>query len=96
MKNKGFVGRGNKAPYEQTHMRIPLPIKPQVEAIVAEYRASVLNGAGVTPVEPSEATKAELPQLPTKDEAIAKAHEIAKESKKGSRHLLQLVEYIYG
>lgn len=96
MAGKHFVGRGNRAPYKQTHMRIPLPIKTQVEALVAEYRQSVLNDAGISTAEPSEPAKAEIPYFPSKDEAIAKAHEIAKESKKGSKHLLQLVEYIYG
>jgi hypothetical protein len=36
-------GRGKKAPYEQTHMRVPLPIKARVAAIIDAYRASVLG-----------------------------------------------------
>lgn len=96
MPTKSFKGRGNKAPYEQTHMRIPLPIKPQVEILVAEFREQALRDAGISESGLSKPSEVELPQLPSKDEAIAKAHEIAKESKKGSKHLLQLVEWIYG
>lgn len=96
MRSKHFVGRGNKIPYKQTHMRIPLPIKTKVEALVAEYRQSVLNDAVISTVEVSEPTTLESPRFPSKNEVIAKAHEIAKESKKGTKHLLQLVEYIYG
>ena len=46
-------GRGNKAPYETTLVRVPLPIKPVVEKITAQWRKffeqgsdEVTNGAG--------------------------------------------------
>jgi hypothetical protein len=35
---KPIGGRGKKAPYETTHVRIPVDIKPQVEALVEEFR----------------------------------------------------------
>lgn len=31
-------GRGIKAPYETTHLRVPLPIKPQVESLINHYK----------------------------------------------------------
>lgn len=31
-------GRGNKAPYESTHVRVPLPIKDTVESIINEFK----------------------------------------------------------
>lgn len=34
-------GRGRKAPYESTHYRIPLPLKPIVEQMAADYRELV-------------------------------------------------------
>lgn len=37
-------GRGHKAPYETTHLRIPIPIKPEIEKLIAEYRLSVIDG----------------------------------------------------
>ena len=46
-------GRGNKAPYETTLVRVPLPIKPMVEQITAQWRKffeqgsdEATNGAG--------------------------------------------------
>ena len=39
--NKPTGGRGKKAPYEQTHVRVPLPIKARVE----ELKEMFLNGS---------------------------------------------------
>lgn len=36
--NKPIGGRGNKAPYETTHVRIPVDLKPQIELLVQEFR----------------------------------------------------------
>jgi hypothetical protein len=36
MKPKG--GRGKTLPYRQTHVRVPIPIKDKIQAIVDEYR----------------------------------------------------------
>jgi hypothetical protein len=36
--NKPIGGRGKKAPYETTHVRIPVDLKPQVEKLVEEFR----------------------------------------------------------
>lgn len=48
----------------------PLHIKLQ-EALVAEYRQSILSDTGISPVEPSEPSMAESAPFPSKDEAIA-------------------------
>lgn len=36
-------GRGKKAPYKTTHVRIPEPIKAEVERMAAQYRAGELD-----------------------------------------------------
>lgn len=41
---KPLGGRGQKAPYQTTQMRVPLPLKPQFEAEIERYRTSVLTG----------------------------------------------------
>ena len=41
IKPKG--GRGQKAPYETAQVRVPVPIKPDVERLIEGYRASVLG-----------------------------------------------------
>jgi hypothetical protein len=37
-------GRGKRAPYETTQMRVPIPIKTQLESLIADYRERVLLG----------------------------------------------------
>jgi Arc/MetJ-type ribon-helix-helix transcriptional regulator len=32
-------GRGHKAPYTTTHVRVPEPVKTEVERLVADYKA---------------------------------------------------------
>lgn len=36
--NKPVGGPGKKAPYETTHFRVPIDIKPQVEKLIKEFR----------------------------------------------------------
>jgi hypothetical protein len=36
--SKPIGGRGKKAPYETTHVRIPVDLKPQVELLVEKFR----------------------------------------------------------
>jgi hypothetical protein len=38
MTNKQIGGRGKRAPYETTHVRIPVDLKPQVELLIEEFR----------------------------------------------------------
>ncbi|NJN32782.1 MAG: hypothetical protein HC824_22000 [Synechococcales cyanobacterium RM1_1_8] len=37
-------GRGKTVPYEQKHVRVPIPVLDSVKSIVDRYRASVLAG----------------------------------------------------
>lgn len=37
-------GRGKKAPYETTHVRVPVPLKPEVEKLISNYREKLLTG----------------------------------------------------
>lgn len=47
-------GRGHKAPYETTHVRIPVPIKGKVETLIEEFRLEVIEG--VKPVRDDKIT----------------------------------------
>lgn len=40
---KPIGGRGKKAPYETTHMRVPVPLQAEFEQRIAQYRNSVLS-----------------------------------------------------
>jgi hypothetical protein len=37
-------GRGKVAPYRTTHLRIPIPIKEDVEKLIEDYRKKVIDG----------------------------------------------------
>lgn len=93
-------GRGLKAPYEQSHVRTPLPIKDQIESLVNAYREAVLT-AGETPIEQVEIPfeihwKHEKKQsLPSHDEAIEVAREILKRKKSARESLSKLLTAIY-
>lgn len=41
-------GRGNRAPYRTTHLRIPDPIKGQVQALVNDWKRSALVDSPAT------------------------------------------------
>ncbi len=41
---KPVGGRGQKAPYQTTQMRVPLPLKAEFEKRIAEFRETVLTG----------------------------------------------------
>jgi predicted RNase H-like nuclease (RuvC/YqgF family) len=36
--SKPIGGRGNKAPYKSTHVRVPIPIKSEVQALIDGFR----------------------------------------------------------
>jgi FtsZ-binding cell division protein ZapB len=46
-------GAKHKAPYDSTHVRVPVPIKLQVEALINEFRASI-DGFNKGETKPSE------------------------------------------
>jgi len=66
-------GRGNKAPYESTHVRVPEPIKAEVERVVDLFRQGCLE-------EP-------IASIKNSTEAIAAAKGILR-SKRGARECL--------
>ena len=73
-------GRGNKAPYETTVIRVPVLLKETVESLSNDYK---LTGK-VPSLEPIPVSQLTL----TKEEAIALANQLVK-SKKGAKHCLE-------
>jgi hypothetical protein len=47
--SKPVGGRGKQAPYGTTHLRVPIPIKDKLEAIIEDYRRSVVDGVESEP-----------------------------------------------
>ena len=90
MSDKPKGGRGKVAPYATTTMRIPLPIKPDIDRIIDNYRDSV--------TQPILAAIAEIEQSPIPlNDAIIKAHEILADKKANKKVTIKkLLESIYG
>lgn len=77
--NKG--GRGVKAPYETTHVRVPLPIKDKVQQIIDDYK----NG-----------TDSRGNDIIEYEQALELAKEILKHKKSARVSLKNLLTGIYG
>ena len=62
---KPVGGRGKKAPYETTHLRVPIPIKSEIKKLIENYRLSVVDGLefskdNLMPVEDAKALTKKL------------------------------------
>ena len=92
--NKPVGGRGKKAPYETEVIRVPVPIIPQVEKIIEEYRLLAIEG------EVSEFKK--HPQVAASvttvsySEAVQQARQIVKSKKSAADSLAKLLQVLYG
>lgn len=56
---KPLGGRGKKAPYDTTQMRVPIPLKSRFESAIADYREKVLLGEDDNEPEDSEEDESE-------------------------------------
>lgn len=83
VKPKG--GRGHIAPYQTTHLRVPVPIKAELEKIIEDYREAVLEG--------NEFVKE---QLLTLEQAKLKAKEVLKSKKGAKKSIAILLTSLYG
>lgn len=77
-------GRGHVAPYQTTHLRVPLPIKDEVQKIIDNYRESVLNG--------TEFSKEQLPSL---EQAKAEAKRVLKSKQSAKKSIIKLLTSLY-
>jgi hypothetical protein len=79
---KPVGGRGVKAPYETTHVRVPEPIKPQVERLIEQFR--------------SGGDSQSLNPLTSLDDAAATAKGILLQKKSARKSMQKLLTAIYG
>lgn len=81
-------GRGAKAPYETTHIRVPLPLKQKIEQICEEYKQKVISGEDVTESE-------DTASIMEFEEALELAKTILKQKKSARVSLKSLLTGIY-
>lgn len=86
-------GRGHKAPYDTTHVRVPVPLKPKVDILVEEYKNYVLEGK-VSETEKWGVSAAMT--LTSLDEALGIARSILKQKKSAKESLTKLLTALYG
>jgi len=82
-------GRGNKAPYGTTHMRVPVPIKEILEQLVEKYKQAVVEGQEVN----LELNSTNVLSL---EQATEKAKQILAQKKSAKLSLKNLLTAIYG
>jgi hypothetical protein len=80
--SKPVGGRGHKAPYETTHMRVPVPVKEKVEQIIEEFRSG------------SVADSSRL--FTSVEDAVNAAQQILKQKKSARESMKKLLMSIYG
>lgn len=84
MTSKPLGGRGKKAPYETVIMRVPVPLVPQLEEIIDNYRNEVVAGIPVTQ------------KLKDRDDVIQEVKKILKFKKSAKQSILKLLQVLYG
>jgi hypothetical protein len=88
---KPVGGRGYKAPYTTTHVRVPTDIKPQVEVLIDNYRNQML---GVN--ENNLLTTSSDKPLTSLDEVLVLAQEILTRKQSARKSMALLLHVIYG
>jgi len=88
-------GRGRQAPYTSTHVRVPDPLKVEIERLIHQWR-SLVDSGDLSPTEAvtevfNEGGNTEL----SIDEAISKAKEILKQKKSANESMTKLLTAIY-
>lgn len=93
---KPVGGRAKQALYETTHVRVPVPIKPYVEAVIKRFHAVLDPNA----VEENSLTNLQDAINSAKgvdlEEATAIAKEILKQKKSARVSIEKLLTVIYG
>lgn len=85
-------GRGKQAPYESTHVRVPVPIKAKVDKLVEDYRVLVFDGK--RPEEEIYNVPSAM-SLTTLGEAQAIARQILSQKKSAKMSLQKLLTALY-
>jgi hypothetical protein len=88
---KPIGGRGYKAPYTTTHVRVPTDIKSQVETLIDNYRNEML---GID--ENNSLTTSEDKMLTSLDEVLVLAQEILARKQSARKSMTLLLSAIYG
>ena len=87
-------GRGKKAPYETSVLRIPVPLVPKIQSMIDDYRNLVVDGQ-VSEIEKYPKIAA-ASTLTSYSEALEEAKKIVKSKKSSAESLAKLLQVLYG
>lgn len=89
-------GRGVQVPYATKMMRVPEPIKDQIQKFIDAYRASVSEGFSDVEAVITDLSVESGGKPLSKDEAIEKAKQIFNSRKSARVSMQKLLTAIYG
>jgi hypothetical protein len=94
---KPVGGRGYKAPYQTTHVRVPVDIKGDVEVLIDNYRNKVLGIDDNNSLTSSDKvlTSSDDNLLPTLEDSIKLADDILKRKQSARKSMAMLLSAIY-
>lgn len=97
MDNKKVVGRGNKAPYETTHIRVPTVFKEEIQKLVEDCRNLLLAKIEQQQLEiqQQEQEQEENSKCVPLEEIIDLARKLAKDRHKKNHSIEILLSAIY-
>jgi hypothetical protein len=81
---KPIGGRGHRAPYQTTHLRVPLPLKSAIEAMIDDYRAVVIDGEPPAPA-----------AVPPLEESLEMVQKLLRAKTSKTETIKKLLEFIY-
>lgn len=83
-------GRHQKAPYETTVIRVPVPLKEMIESLINKYKENDCQASSLETVPVSQA-------VITKEAAITLANQLIKSKKGGAKYCLEkLLQVMFG
>lgn len=91
--SKPVGGRGIKAPYESTHIRVPVPIKDQIELIIEEYKEAITQDINLLTTYQINRNGNSLTSL---EDAKEEARRQLKRKKGKYVEVAELLSFIYG
>jgi hypothetical protein len=94
MSNKPVGGRGKKAPYSTTILRVPDPLVEQFQKDIDSYREAIINGT-IDEQIPVTSIKRNSPLTINKEDIIKFAQGILKQKKSARVSLTKLLQVLY-
>lgn len=89
-------GRGRQAPYTSTHVRVPDPLKSEVEQLIWKWRELIESGEFSPTEAVSEVMNVSDNCQISIDDAINQARKIVSQKKSATESLAKLLTSIYG